>query len=222
MTRAQSGNLLNARPIQIPEKVPVFPLPNSILFPGVDLPLYIFEPRYRKMIADCLQGQKFMAISLLKKGWEENKKEPVPSHAIVGVGYVRAMFENPDGTSHILLKGVGRAEIMRYTQHAPYRIAKVRAIPDEIEEGQELNRLASRLKRLLIQKFRLASEHPHENLKFPREFEDPISLSHLAAFFSEVSPYLKQDLLETTNCNFRIKYLIDILEEEIHPNGARN
>ena len=83
---------------EIPERVPIFPLPNVILFPGLDFPLYIFEPRYRMMLKDCSQGNKFMAISLLRKGWE-GKKEPLPSHDIVGVGYVRAIFEI--GRAHV-------------------------------------------------------------------------------------------------------------------------
>ena len=73
---------------KLPRRVPVFPLPNVILFPQVELPLYIFEPRYRQMLADTVRGNKFMAVSLLKKGWEK-KKEPYPSHEIVGVGYVK-------------------------------------------------------------------------------------------------------------------------------------
>ena len=110
--------------MEIPREVAVMTLPNATLFPQALLPLYIFEPRYRKMLKDCAAGSKFLAVSLLKQGWEK-KCEPVPSHAIVGVGYIRAVFENPDGTSHILLKGVGRAQIVRYLQRHPYRIAKI-------------------------------------------------------------------------------------------------
>lgn len=207
--------------IEIPEKISIFPLPNVILFPGIDLPLYIFEPRYRKMLRDCSESSKFLAISLLRQGWEE-KKEPVPSHDIVGVGYIRAIFENPDGTSHILLKGVCRARILRYTQLEPYRIAKVREIPDEIDNREELNKLAAQLRKLLAQKLRYASENPKENCRLPKEFENPVSLSHLACFFSEASPYLKQDLFETRNCNSRMRHLIGILESEIYPAGSKN
>jgi len=61
------------------------------------LPLNIFEPRYRQMLTDTLQGNKCMAVSLLKKGWEE-KSEPYPTHDIVGVGFVKACVQNKDGT----------------------------------------------------------------------------------------------------------------------------
>jgi uncharacterized protein len=207
--------------IEIPEKVPVFPLPNVILFPGIDLPLYVFEPRYRLLLKDCSAGSKFMAISLLRKGWED-KKEPVPSHDIVGVGYVRAIFENPDGTSYILLKGVCRARILRYQQFEPYRIAKMREVPDTVEDAPELDKLAVQVRKLLAQKLRYASETPTENMLLPKEFQNPIALSHLACFFSGATPYMKQTLFETTSCNQRMRSLVEILGAEIHPAGSKN
>lgn len=212
---------LSGPKIEIPEKVPVFPLPDVILFPGTDLPLYIFEPRYRLLLKDCSAGSKFMAISLLRCDWKE-KKEPVPSYDVVGVGYVRAVFENPDGTSYILLKGVSRARIVRYLQQEPYRVAKVREIPDQVEDADELRRLAAEVRKLLAQKLRYTSENPRDHFLLPKEFEDPVALSHLACFFSEASPYLKQNLFETPNCNHRMRHLVDILGSEIHPAGSKN
>lgn len=207
--------------IEIPDKVPIFPLPNVILFPGIDLPLYIFEPRYRLMIKDCSEGSKFLAISLFRRGWED-KKDPVRSHDIVGVGYVRAIFENPDGTSYILLKGVSRARILRTVQQEPYRIAKVREIPDEVEDAEELRKLAVQIRKLLAQKLRYASENPSEQYLMPREFENPVALSHLACFFSAAGPYVKQDLFENPNCNHRMRDLLEILGSEIHPANSKN
>lgn len=207
--------------IRIPEEVPIFPLPNLILFPGIEIPLYIFEPRYRRMLKDCTNTSKFMAISMFRKGWQD-ENEPIPSHDIVGVGYVRAMFENSDGTSYILLKGAARAQVTRYLKWEPYRLARVREIPDEVENPEDLKRMATDLRVLLAQKLRFASENPIEPMQMPKEFENPLSLSHLACFFSDASPYLKQKLFENVNCNSRIKELIEILGSEIHPAPNQN
>ena len=206
---------------KLPAKVPVFPLPSVLLFPKAELPLYIFEPRYRKMLADTLAGSKCMAISLLKKGWEE-KDEPHPSHNIVGVGFIKAVVENPDGTSHILLKGVERARVLRYVQMEPYRIARIRLIPDRIHNQKELKALSVRLRELFLQKLRLMSENPKEKITLPRELGEPVTLSHLVSFALGIDPYLKQDILETTNANCRVKHLISLLEEEIYPPGTQN
>lgn len=210
-----------SRKFRIPRKVAVFPLPNVILFPKVEIPLYIFEARYRQMLRDTLNGNKFIAISLLRKGWEK-RKEPYPCHEIVGVGLVKAVVENADGTSHVLLKGMERARIVRYVQWEPYRVAQVRLIPDQVKNVKELRKMSLALKDLFIQKLRLASEKPDQPLTLPRELSDPISLSHIVSFTANTSPYLKQDIFETTNVNCRVKHLISLLEEEICPPGSQN
>jgi Lon protease-like protein len=206
---------------KVPREIPVFPLPNVVLFPQVDLPLFIFEPRYRKMLADALAGNKFIAVSLLKKGWEA-KKEPFPSHDIVGVGYVRAAVENSDGTSHILLKGIKRARILDYRQTEPYRIAEIRLIPDRVKDTKQLKVLTRTLRNLFVQKLRFASEKPDLELKLPKELDDPITLSNFVSFTLHTDPYLKQDILETTNVNCRVEHLISLLEEELAPPGSQN
>ena len=211
----------NIKRFKLPRKIAIFPLPNLILFPRVELPLYIFEPRYRKMLEDTLAGNKFIAISLLRKGWE-SKEEPYPSHDVVGVGLVKAVVQNSDGTFHVLLKGMERAQIVRYVQMEPYRVARIRRIPDRVRNPKELESLGRTLRNLFIQKLRMASENPDLRLSLPRELADPIVLSHFASFTANVDPYLKQDIFETTNVNCRMKHLISILREEIYPPGTQN
>lgn len=206
---------------KLPTKVAVFPLPNIILFPQIEIPLFIFEPRYREMLKDILQGNKFMAISLLRKGWQSHQ-EPYPSHEIVGVGYVKAVIENPDGTSHILLKGLERARIVRYVKTEPYRVALVRPIPDEVQNQKELTHLAQTLRQLFIQKLKLASEKPADKFLLPKELVNPLTLTHYVSFTTSLDPYLKQDILETVNANCRMKHLISLLQEEICPPGIQN
>jgi len=214
-------NAPTEKKFKLPSKVAVFPLPNLILFPQVEIPLFIFEPRYRQMLKETLAGNKFIAVSLLRRGWEKHQ-EPRPSHQVVGVGYVKAVIENPDGTSHILLKGLERARIVRYLQTKPYRIARIRPVPDQVKNQKELSRLAQTLRQLFIQKLRFASEEPARSLALPRELNNPLTLTHFVSFTAAIDPYLKQDILETTNANCRMKHLISLLEEEISPPGTQN
>lgn len=206
---------------KLPSRVPVFPLPNVILFPKVEIPLYIFEARYRQMLADAMAGSKLVAVSLLRKGWEK-KGEPYPSYEMVGVGLLKTVIQNSDGTSHVLLKGVERARIVKYLQWEPYRLARIRPVPDQIEDETELKKLNRVLRELFLKKLQMASEKPELRLELPRELKDPITLSHFASFTVASDPYLKQDIFETTNANCRIKHLISILREEIFPPGSQN
>lgn len=216
-TDRESGFVLS----HLPGEIPVFPLPETVLFPHIDLPLYIFEPRYRKMLADCYRTNKLMAISLLKEGWEDSR-EPMPSCDVVGVGYIRVLIENEDGTSYIILKGVCRARIQRYVKLEPYRIAKLKVMPDRIENKDELQHLASRLRQLLLRKLRFQSETPQFKYELPAEYDDPLNLSYLATYMLNSDKKIKQDLFETTNSNCRIRHLIDLLEEEFYPPGSFN
>lgn len=211
----------DTKQFKLPREVAIFPLPNLILFPKVEIPLYIFEPRYRKMLSDTMKGNKFIALSLLQKGWE-GKDEPYPSHDVVGIGLVKAVVENRDGTSHILLKGIARAQVIRYTQTSPYCIARVRLLPDRVKDSEELKKLAQKMRNLFIKKLRLVSEKPGQKIALPRELTDPVTLSHFVSFTAQVDPYLKQDLFETTDVNCRVKHLISILEEELYPPGTQN
>ena len=66
----------------LPAIIPIFPLPNAVLFPGVFLPLHIFEPRYRAMVADALEGDRLIGMMLLKPGWESDYEGRPPVYPV--------------------------------------------------------------------------------------------------------------------------------------------
>ena len=69
---------MDPNPIEFSCPIPLFPLPNCVLFPGVVQPLHIFEPRYKEMIADALEDQSAVGLVLLKSGWEKNYHSKLP------------------------------------------------------------------------------------------------------------------------------------------------
>lgn len=99
-------------PIQFDREIPLFPLPNCVLFPGVVQPLHIFEPRYRSMMADTLQDQSAIAMVLLKPGWEKNYYSSPAIYEMACVGRIVAHEALPDGKYNLLLQGVTRARVI--------------------------------------------------------------------------------------------------------------
>src|ERR1051325_4223863 len=93
--------------------VPLFPLPNAVLFPRAVLPLHIFEERYKTMTADALAGDKLVAMALLKSGWEKSYYSRPPIEPVVCVGKILAHEKLADGTYNFLLQGLQRAAISR-------------------------------------------------------------------------------------------------------------
>jgi Lon protease-like protein len=113
------------------ERLPMFPLPGLVLLPNTFVPLHIFEPRYRKLTADVLEGGRLMALAF-QLGQEHDFEGPPPVAAIAGVGEVVMAQRLPDGRYHIVLRGRARIRIDReLASNEPYRIVQATEIPDE-------------------------------------------------------------------------------------------
>jgi len=98
-------------------------LPDCTLFPHGGLPLYIFEPRYRRMLEDAMEGSCFFAVVRLLR---EESRRPEECCAPVGtIGLVRASREGADGTSHLLLHGVMRVRFLKWHGDEPYPSATI-------------------------------------------------------------------------------------------------
>ncbi len=92
--------------------VPVFPLPRIVFFPHTQLPLHLFEPRYRAMAEHCLESRsKLMAVVQLAPGWEGHYEAQPDLRPIAGLGRIIAQERRPDGTHDILLQGLARVRL---------------------------------------------------------------------------------------------------------------
>src|SRR5436189_3401156 len=89
---------------RLPAAVPLFPLPNVVLFPRAVLPLHIFEERYKVMTADALAGRRRVAMALLKPGWEKNYYGRPAIDPVVCVGEILTHEQFPDGKYNFLLQ----------------------------------------------------------------------------------------------------------------------
>ena len=98
--------------------LPLFPLPNVVLFPNVFLPLHIFEPRYREMVADALAGDRMIGMVLLRPGWEHDYDGRPPVYPIGCSGVITHVERLPDGRYNIVLRGLERFRILE-EDHEP-------------------------------------------------------------------------------------------------------
>lgn len=114
-------------------QLPIFPLDQVQLFPRALLPLYVFEPRYRELTADCLARGGIMAVAALRPGFADDYYGRPPVRRIAGVGKIIAHRQNPDGTYNILLRGLGRVGICEELPASPrhsYREVRARLLHD--------------------------------------------------------------------------------------------
>ena len=121
---------------------PIFPLPNVVLFPNALLPLHIFEPRYRQMTADALEGERLIAMALLRPGWESSSPPAVPPiYRITGIGKIIAHEKLDDGRFYLVLRGLARAKLLNEQKvDVPYRLGQFELCREFFAESPTFNR----------------------------------------------------------------------------------
>lgn len=188
-------------------------LPGAALFPHTVLPLYIFEERYRAMLADALAGNRMFAVAMARPGVDE-ARSPADFHEIGGLGLIRACVQNPDGTSHLILQGLGRVRFTGWIRETPYRLAAVDLLQNDPGDAAERSALAQALV-LLCERLRA------EGVELPVPIERQIATSPDAALLADLvgssfvrHPVHRQDLLEQTVVTERLKRTLAYLRAE--------
>ena len=128
--------------------LPIFPLPTTVLFPNVFLPLHVFEPRYRQMVAEALENDRLIGMVLLRSGWESNYEGRPPVFSIGCSGVITHVERLPDGRYNIVLRGLERFRIASEDHSRSYRLATVEPLAERrlaVEEQAALKDRRSRL-----------------------------------------------------------------------------
>ena len=127
---------------QLPEAIPIFPLPDMTLFPNSTQPFHIFEPRYRAMIADALAGDSIIGMVMLQPGYEQEYEGRPPIYDLGCAGRIVASEQLPDGRYNIALQGLTKFRVVSEDQSRSYRLASVEELPES--EVGDPDALASR------------------------------------------------------------------------------
>ena len=188
--------------------VPVFPLPNVILFPGMFLPLHIFEPRYRQMTADALAGERLIAMALLKPGWEEQYEGAPPIHPILGMGKIVEQEKLEDGRYNLVLLGLVRVRVIQELGPGPYRRAKVELLEEAPQEppGYE------RKRRTLLLLYAELMKALAKGVPLPPDDVPLGMLCDLVASLIGFDPASRQRLLEEQDAGARCDFILKAFE----------
>jgi Lon protease-like protein len=200
---------LPASPPVIPSEIPLFPLPETSLFPGVSRPFLIYEPRYREMIADALKGNRIIGMVRLRPGFEKNYEGRPPIYDIGCAGTIEEYEQLSDGRYVILLRGLATFRIVTEDQRKAYRLARIEAIPELLkdEDRATLSTLRNRVEKALVTLLPLGVDPPDPSL------EDDEFVNIVAQNFG-MPEATRQDLLERNNVLERARALADLLEKK--------
>jgi uncharacterized protein len=207
-------------PFPIPERIPVFPLPNVVLFPKTYLPLHIFEPRYRTMVSDAAMSGQCIGMALLKDGWETDYCGHPPVFSTGCVGRLASVQPLADGRSNILLQGLERFEIEREWYDKAYREATIAVTVRGTETSLD-PAVRRRLFTSLESYLRSWDGVPPWQELFREEVSDEIVVNTLSTYL-ECTPLEKQFLLEADSLHQQARRLSDLIEFMIHDrSGAK-
>lgn len=195
-------------------ELPVFPLP-VVLFPGVPLPLHIFEPRYRQMLVDVRSTNNLFGVSYFDP---TTSTEMVPPAGHVGcVAEVTELQSLADGRSNILTIGVVRYRIEAYVERgAPYLVAKLSYFEDRDEEDAALAGLTKEVADAFTRIAQAVRTINDERTNLPDiSNTEPQRLSFLVAAAMEIDAEIKQELLELRSTFERLERLRAMLAQAV-------
>jgi ATP-dependent Lon protease len=216
--------------MKIPREVPVMTLPNATLFPQALLPLYIFEPRYRQMLADALHSNRMLSVAMQKPG--RGRETPSP---VAGLGLIRVSVGHRDGTSHLILQGLARVELEEAVRYKPYRVQRIRPLRAPPCDNVKVDALVAKVRELLEERIDLGlpfpfpvmspekTEHspsppsfsPKEILSYLDSITDPEQTADLVSCAVLPGAVERQTILETVDVEARLRRLILFLLAEI-------
>ena len=196
----------------LPPTIPIFPLPNVVLFPNVFLPLHIFEPRYQEMVSEALAGDRIIGMVLLRPGWESDYEGRPPVYAIGCAGLITFSEQHADGRYNIVLRGLEKFRITGEDHSRSYRLAQVQSLAEEItpEDRGIVRSERRRLEALLVPQPEGRGVDP----KVPPSMSDEDLVNALAQYL-DLEPVEKQALLERDGLVARCRSLIDLLEMKV-------
>ena len=188
--------------------LPLFPL-NLVLFPGMDLPLHIFEERYRNMIGECLEQDSTFGVVLIKEGTEVGAPAD-PERIGTSTRILRSELLD-QGRMNIMTKGQQRFEIEEIVQRVPHLIGRVRFLVEL--EGEGCADLIPQINDeyvALVQNLTALTGGYTSRVDVP---QDPNELSYAIAANLELEPHLRQSLLVTETAATRLFDLIPLLKQ---------
>ncbi len=218
--------------MELPLEVPVMTLPSATLFPQALLPLYIFEPRYRRMLKDALDSNRMFSVAMQKPG--RTREIPCP---VAGLGLIRVSVDHDDGTSHLILQGITRVELVETVRTRPYRVQRIRPLLAPAVDSVVIDALVAKVHDLVSQRIQAgpfpapfptgkAAEAKKKSgaapgfsikdvLAYLEKLPGPGQVADLVSCALLPDAIERQTILATVDLEARLKHLIHFLMAEI-------
>lgn len=212
--------------MQLPPEIGVMTLSHATLFPHALLPLYVFEPRYQRMLRDALESHRLLCIAMQKPNCTRESPE-----VVAGVGLIRVSVGHPDGTSHVILQGLQRVVLGPARRYRPYRVQPIQPIEVAPFDSPAVDALVEKVRELLAARLELGlpimppasvaklAGHTElaakEILRCIREMTNPEHVADLVSCALLQRSEERQTILATINIEERLRHLVRFMIADI-------
>ena len=198
----------------IPEEVAILPLRGLVVYPMTAVPIRVGQPRSIRLVDDAVVSKRVIGLVAAK---DPELPEPGPNdvYRVGTVAMVHRLFKAPDETITLIMQGLRRIRIEEFVATEPYLIARVREIPEQMEEGIEIEAL----QRTIVDTFRRLAELlpavPEELMLMAINAENPLQLAYAIATHIRMNLEDAQRLLELDSTREKLHFLLALLTKEL-------
>lgn len=199
----------------LPEELPILTLRNTVLYPGVVLPITVGRDASLKLVKDAYNDSKLIGVVAQTNGETENPGES-DLYRVGTAASILKLIKMPDGTKSIVIQGKRRFEVTAYTQTDPYLKAAVTAIHEEVPgDDAEVQARIRSIKELAVQIINISPNIPSEAAMALQNIDSPTFLIHFIASNLQIEVDYKQQLLEETSILSRADAVMEHLSKEL-------
>ncbi len=198
----------------IPAELSILPLKDTVVFPGMSVPLVVGRPASRKLVDAVILEERVLGLIMQH---DPAIEEPSPDglHEVGTAARIVKLLKFPDGNLRLIVRGLERIRVQRYTATEPYLKARIEVLHDAVRPGLELDALAKNVTNLLQKMFDLMPIVPEEVSAMLLSVEDPGRLADAVAAVLLKDAQRKQEILRTLDVRHRLETITRLLSQEI-------
>ncbi len=213
--RPPSATPAGSEAVQLPaDALPILPIRNSILFPGVVIPLSVARPRSLAAIQHAVRNKSPLGV-ILQRDAEMAEPGPTDLHAIGTIAVILRYATAPDGSHHIICGGDRRFRIVEYLTGFPFLVARVEAIEEPEADGPEIEARMMQLKEQAAEALKLIPDAPEELASTLQSVTSPSAVAYVVTNFLDIKIEEKQQVLEINDVRERLDRVLWFLAHRL-------
>jgi ATP-dependent Lon protease len=199
----------------LPQVLPILPLRGLVVFPSTAVPLTIGQPRSIRLVDEVMEADERVIGLVASRDPQLEAPEPADLYSVGTVAVVHRMFRAPDGTIRLVVQGIDRFHLGEFVQEEPYLKAHIELIPEEVEQGLELEALARTVRDQFERIAEMIPSIPRELVTSVVSLEEPLQVVYTIANFQRMDLGDAQQILELNSVSEKLHKLAGILAHEV-------